>query len=177
MNTKSNGSKTSPHSYPEVHLYQLDLEKKNVESDQVILSGVSPDADTRIDIRGLYETSLTEPSQYSVFQMVYAKKKKTSDTSELFEVYKRELLFYDYKSSKLTMVESEPINDILKQKDEPNIRHTKDELLLTIMSDPKGARVIRYSLAANKIEKDLTIDTKDFNYEFIANTATKALLH
>jgi hypothetical protein len=163
INTKkstNNTIKNTDNSLTEVHLYKLNLNKMNVETDQVILAGNAPDINTRVEIGGIYQAAPTMQSRYTVFQIGYSKLKKTSESYELYATYKRELLYFDYESNKLMTIQSDLVDDMLQQ-DDPNIVHSKDELL-SVLNDPMGTRVVRYSLTEKKIKSEITIETNQF---------------
>jgi hypothetical protein len=157
INFKKSESNAGYNMYPEVHLYTLDLDKKNIVEDQVIFSEAPLDENNRVNIMGVDETDPLKQSRYAVFQTIHSKKVKAKESSEAYVPDHRELFVYDLKSGKPVTIQDELINEILKGTDEQDISHSGDELYLTSWTDQKGAHVIRYSLAENKVEKDLTI--------------------
>lgn len=161
-NSKSDGSNTALSTYPEVHLYTLNLSKQTMESDKVILSGISAEANSIIGIEASYETDPTVQSHYAVFQKRYTRSKKDSNSNPINEVYKKELFYYDYNSDELKAIQSEALDAILQKQDVPDIWHIKDDIWITDMGDSKEGRVIHYNMAEKGLSKELVIDTKNF---------------
>jgi hypothetical protein len=160
LNTKGIKAKAGYDSYTEAHIYKLDLDKKNITADQVILSGATSDLDDPIEIRSMPETEFTKPKRYSVFQITHLKREKQKDPSGAYTTDKKELVYYDLESGKLVPIQVESINDLLQKSSNLDVSYSPNELLLTYLKDPNAARFIRFSLAENKIKSDLTIDTK-----------------
>jgi hypothetical protein len=149
--------------HTEVHLYTLDLDKKNLMTDQTILPSRSSDANSLDDIREVSETNdLKQQSDYTVFQVNHHKIGSTTESSESSKTEDtRELLVYDIKRGKLSKIESDSIDELLKETSALEINQTGDDLFLISKDNPKGLRVIRYNLADQKISSDLTIAFKD----------------
>jgi hypothetical protein len=160
MNTKNNEARAINATYTEVHLYKLDLDQKNIAADQIILSGDSANLDERIEIRSVFETVFTKPNRYSVFQITHSKKEERKVASGFISTGIQELVYYDLESSRLVPIQAESINELIKKSDNLTISYSHNELMLTYLKDPNAVRVIRYSLAENKVKSDLTIDTK-----------------
>jgi hypothetical protein len=161
FNYKKSESSPANNMYSEVHLYTLDLDKKNIVEDQVIFSEAPLDQNNRVNIMGVYETDLIKQSRYVVFPTIHSKKEKTKESSEAYVPDHRDLFVYDLKSGKQVTVQGEPINEFLKGTAELDISHSGDDLFLTSWMDPKGPHFIHYSLAENKVKKDLTIAFND----------------
>jgi hypothetical protein len=163
MNIKEsrNDTKVAYGTFTEFHHYKLDLDKKIMAADQVIISGDSADVDDPIQIRNIPETeSFTKSNPYTVFQIDHLKIVQRKDVSGIVETDHQELVYYDLQSAKLVTIQNELIKDLMKKVNQINISYSQDKLMLTYLNDPSAVRVILYNLTENKIESELTIDTK-----------------
>jgi hypothetical protein len=147
--------------FTEFHQYKLDLDKKIMAADQVIISGDSADVDDPIQIRNIPETeTFTKSNPYTVFQIDHLKIVQRKGVSGIVETDHQELVYYDLQSSKLVPIQNELIKDLMKKINQINFSYYQDKLILTYLNDPSAVKIIRYSLTEKKIESELTIDTK-----------------
>jgi hypothetical protein len=161
---ESRNDKVTYGTFTEYHNYKLDLDKKNITADQVIISGDSADVDNPIRINSVSEEeTFTKSNRYTLFRIDHLKKeqKKAGSGFIVSDVTDhQELVYYDLQTSKLVPIQNEVIKEFIKKINQINISYSQDKLMLTNLKDPSAARVIRYNLTGNKIENDLTIDTK-----------------
>jgi hypothetical protein len=162
-NNKENrkDTKVAYGTFTEFHQYKLDLDKKIMAADQVIISGDSADVDDPIQIRNIPETeTFTKSNPYTVFQIDHLKIVQRKGVSGIVETDHQELVYYDLQSSKLVPIQNELIKDLMKKINQINFSYSQDKLILTYLNDPSAVKIIRYSLTEKKIESELTIDTK-----------------
>jgi hypothetical protein len=162
-NNKENrkDTKVAYGTFTEFHQYKLDLDKKIMAADQVIISGDSADVDDPIQIRNIPETeTFTKSNPYTVFQIDHLKIVQRKGVSGIVETDHQELVYYDLQSSKLVPIQNELIKDLMKKINQINFSYYQDKLILTYLNDPSAVKIIRYSLTEKKIESELTIDTK-----------------
>lgn len=150
----------------DIHLYTLDLDKKMIIGDQVVISPDAKDPNIEVSVGGINESDSTKPNAYAVFDIIQNRITERSGKSgvpEGRELASREVAFYDIWSSKLMPVQDSQIVDLLRKTDAENIviSHSGDEVYLIFLTDPIKPRVIQYSLTENKIKKDLTIALND----------------
>jgi hypothetical protein len=160
MNYKLGESKDRNDAYTMVHLYKLDLDKKNIASDQILLTGDSENLEDPTQIVTLPETAPSIiPNRYSVFLIKHLKKGNPKDANGMYLTDKQELVYYDLQSNKLVPIQVEAINDLMNKSNLLYITYAQDKLMLTYLEDSNAVRVIRYSIAENKVMSNLTIDT------------------
>lgn len=148
----------------EAHLYTLDLDKKNVAEDQVIVSAGPPDENTRVGLGGVFPKASAKDTNRLVYQITYTKpeaRSKGSKASEAYTLEKRDLFVYDIASGKLELIPSDEMKELLLETAEGSISQTGDDLYITSLKDSKSPRVIKYSLSEKKVKSNLEIDLHD----------------
>lgn len=165
LNFKRNESNPTQYTNPSIHLYTLDLDKKNVTEDRIIFSAESSDDSIQAHVMRVNREDSTKPSGYNAFLIDYNKKATATKSSGDYVWDHRELFIYDTENGKAETIRSKTINELLANGNNQDITQSGDDLFLTFLTNPKGPRVIRYNLAEKKVTNDLTIALKDFTPE------------
>ncbi|QGQ98949.1 hypothetical protein EHS13_30760 [Paenibacillus psychroresistens] len=158
--------------HSEFHHYKIDLDKKNIASEQNIASSDISKTDDPVEMGIYYESkTATKPNRFTVFSINHTKQQvERKVASGTIVSNRQELAYYDMQSGKLIPIEVKAINDL----SEMSISYSQSKLMLTSQTDSNEVRVILYSLADDKIEIDTTIDTngslnKNERINFVVN--------
>lgn len=151
----------------EAHLYTLDLNKKNVVNDQVILSAVPPDENNKVNLVGVFTPN---KSGYLVYQINHSKKNPGAqpagiNVSEAHAMETPELFVYNIENGKLEAIQSQEINDFLQNKGNLQISQTGENLFLASNGNKKESHVIKYSLAEKKVKTNLAIPLNELIWD------------
>lgn len=149
----------SGRSMADFHLYTIDLDKKSLVKDDILMSG-SLENGQLVEIGMVSERNFIGKNSYAVFHKIYSTPNKEIPGEYVRE--RREFIAYEYATGKLIPVQSEGIEQMVKGDSQQGLIFTQGNGMLYLLSDPGQSQphVIIYDLQQNRISKDLVVPEK-----------------
>jgi hypothetical protein len=164
------GSLNNEHSLPEIHVYSINLVKKEVVNDSTIFKGQAEINGITNNIYEASEPDVTEPSNYEVFTNNVYKQTTNEGNSSYSKVISRDVIIYNLETNQLEKLKIS--REQLNKWNDLTRLFLQGDILYATTQDKEGINgidVMKYNLKLQKVISEQRFSNKSLGLNTVNN--------